>query len=178
MFVGTVVHKDDIPKDSEAWRLLESIFGGKLDNVEFRPKFDSIEQVEQWVARAPMGELALRTVLATERITNPEGRKLAEVWLQHAEAQRVDARATASLREAKRAADASESSAKWTLVAAVAAAVGALITGAGTFIMTPTPPIVQVTVQSPPAAPTPAVPKVESSPPTKPEAASAPSSKQ
>ncbi|MDM0054065.1 hypothetical protein [Variovorax fucosicus] len=97
-------------------------------------RFATAKDVEAWVAERPDGELALRFALATHKVSDDLTKRLAEVWLLTAEQSRTDARAKQSIEASERAAAAAEASAKWTLVAAIVAAVSTVVTAAGVIV--------------------------------------------
>lgn len=89
-------------------------------------KFTSLDDVGTWVHSHGMsGEPALRMFLTSPDF-DADSKRFASVWLQQAEADRVDRRAQEQLQVARNAADAAARSASWTMWAAVAAAIGSI----------------------------------------------------
>lgn len=122
MFISAAAKVSEMPSG-----VFEEIFGKiKLGSSQ---SFNTAADVEGWVAEQPGGsEMALRMAIAMDKVDPGRSVKVAEAWLSQREAERTDFRATAALEAAKRSAAASESSARWTFWAAMAAAFGALAT--------------------------------------------------
>lgn len=129
MFISAAAKVSDLPPG-----LIEEVFGKiKLGSSQ---SFASAEDVDRWVAeQAGSGEMALRIAIAMDKVDHGRSVKVAEAWLGQREAERTDSRATAAVVAAERSAAASESSARWTFWAAIAAALGALATAVPAAIM-------------------------------------------
>ncbi|MNX92338.1 hypothetical protein D3C86_1244740 [compost metagenome] len=97
-------------------------------------KFSSPADVDAWAASEKEGELALRFALVTHSVVDDVTKRLAETWLLTQEQARTDSRAQEALVAAQRSAAASERSARWTLFAAVVAAIGTIVTATGIIV--------------------------------------------
>ncbi|MDR0212534.1 MAG: hypothetical protein LBJ15_00845 [Comamonas sp.] len=114
----------------------EALAAGRL-----QLKFDSLSAVQEWVdAFKTDGDAFLRVGLAGRAEVDDLSRRLAELWL--AEHQRkLDASLYASeLNAAFDAALAAKESARWAKWAAVATALGAIVSALGAYFAASTPP--------------------------------------
>ena len=122
MFISAATKVRELPPG-----VFEEVFG-KIKR-ESSQSFTTADDVDRWVAEQPSGgEMVLRMAIAMNKVDHGRSVNVAEAWLSQREAERTDFRATAALNAAKRSAAASESSARWTFWAAIAAALGALAT--------------------------------------------------
>ena len=120
MFISAAAKVSELPPG-----VFEEVFG-KIKRGSSQ-SFTTVDDVDRWVAEQPSGgEMVLRMAIAMDKVDHGRSVKVAEAWLSQREAERTDFRATAALDAAKRSAAASESSARWTFWAAIAAALGAL----------------------------------------------------
>ena len=129
----------------------DSLFHGRL-----QMQFDSLEAVQKWVdGCGTVGSQWLRIGLAGNAPVNEQSRKFALLWLAEEERNAAAIQLHNELLIASNAAAAAQKAATWAKWAAVATAVGSLVTAVSAYISatsTPPPPQVFIVPSGQPAS--------------------------